>query len=289
MRPTPTCERCGREADKPITPDNWNNGKRLSYPTSGREYAYEMDVAWHRSQLAEGRRLPSEDFEPVPEGGVGMDYACRKVFCTLCAREVGRIVWRQLTTDVRRAALARRAPHTSRGIESLEAFAAADDHAAEAVEAVEAWRADPTRNLVLYGDAGVGKTTLAYLLALERFDAYPMGEVEWLRVDKAVAALKASFDGEPKPAWKLWADLLVLDDLGAERVTTWTRDEVVGPMIRDRYDTGKPSIVTTNFAPPALAARLTGDEDPIIGKRLIGRLVGEGAVVVEVNGGDRRV
>ena len=64
------------------------------------------------------------------------------------------------------------------------------------------------------------------------------------------------------------ATYLVLNDLGAERVTDWAR-ETLATIIEARYVSGWPAmIVTANYAPSALAMRL-GHDNTVIGKRIV--------------------
>lgn len=142
-------------------------------------------------------------------------------------------------------------------------------------------------NLILHGDVGTGKTTLAFACAWTYLKAYfEYDTVEWVNVRKQLAEVRASFNGGPEVERDLTAcSLLILDDLGAERVTDWTRDYLAG-IIEARYDAEKPTIVTTNYPPSKLAARL-GHDDLVIGQRLVSRLVEE-AVLIPFKGADRR-
>jgi DNA replication protein DnaC len=82
------------------------------------------------------------------------------------------------------------------------------------------------------------------------------------------------------------SSLLVLDDLGAERPTDWTRD-AIHALVQHRHSRDLPTIVTSNYAPSALARRL-GHDDPLIGKRIVSRLT-ENCVKVKLERPDLRL
>jgi DNA replication protein DnaC len=80
------------------------------------------------------------------------------------------------------------------------------------------------------------------------------------------------------------ASLLVLDDLGAENDTDWSKEklyEIIDSRIRDQ----KPMIVTTNLTPDQLRKKLTGEDNVA---RTYDRLV-EMCCPIEVKGPSRRV
>ena len=81
-------------------------------------------------------------------------------------------------------------------------------------------------------------------------------------------------EGEtPDVREKVAADLLVLDDLGAERPTAWAV-ETISTLVEDFFrDAGRTMIVTTNYSPAQLATRLSPPDDPIAGQRIVSRLV----------------
>jgi DNA replication protein DnaC len=155
----------------------------------------------------------------------------------------------------------------------------------------EFWDWEPQRNLILYGDVGTAKSSLAFACARSVIEDLNLGwavDVEWVAVRALLAQVKASFNGG-EPVERDFGDpcdILILDDLGAERCTEWTRD-YLATIIEDRYDHGQPTIVTTNYQPSKLAARL-GFDDVMIGERLVSRLV-ENAVVIPFKGADRRI
>ena len=75
------------------------------------------------------------------------------------------------------------------------------------------------------------------------------------------------------------ADVVVWDDLGAEKPTEWTLDRLY-LLLDARYEAEKPLLVTSNWTPSALEDR--------VGARIVSRLLEMGPVW-EVAGGDFRV
>ena len=78
-------------------------------------------------------------------------------------------------------------------------------------------------------------------------------------------------------------DLLVLDDIGAEKVTDWVLD-VLFRIIDGRYRNKKPTMFTTNFSPTDLLYRFMPDrptaEQEIAAKRIHDRVL-EVSIIVE--------
>ena len=73
--------------------------------------------------------------------------------------------------------------------------------------------------------------------------------------------------------------LLIIDDIGAERVTEWVRERLVS-IINTRVSNDLATIYTSNLSPEELRAEL--------GDRIASRVLGS-SKVVEITGGDRRV
>ena len=44
-----------------------------------------------------------------------------------------------------------------------------------------------------------------------------------------------------------YAKLLLIDDLGAEAVTSWSRDEILGTILQYRMQEGLPTFITSNL------------------------------------------
>ena len=114
------------------------------------------------------------------------------------------------------------------------------------------------KGIYLTGNFGSGKT---YLLAAL------FNELAKLNVKSAIIyfpeflrSLKAGF-GEGDEYQELFASvrnapLLLIDDIGAERVTEWARDEVLGPILQYRMENRLPTFFTSNYTKQELEARL---------------------------------
>lgn len=146
---------------------------------------------------------------------------------------------------------------------------------------VREWAAGqgPT-NLLLHGEPGVGKSHLACALLRSRLER---GETGIFRdVPDLLLTIRATYrrkDAEGPSEDDILAalrdvDLLVLDDLGAERQTDWAA-ETLFALINGRYNAERAMLVTTNYGPEALAAH--------VGERVAGRLL-ESSLVVALSG-----
>lgn len=154
------------------------------------------------------------------------------------------------------------------------------------------YHGDSKPNLYLWGPVGSGKTGLAWSLlrirVLHHYDYEDRHEwPTWANVVSLLADARAAMSAhEPSPIRRLYdASVLVLDDLGAERPTDWARDEIAA-LVQHRHTRDLPTIVTSNYAPSALARRL-GHDDRIIGQRIVSRLT-ENCVKVKLDRADLR-
>jgi DNA replication protein DnaC len=80
--------------------------------------------------------------------------------------------------------------------------------------------------------------------------------------------------------------VLALDDLGAERPTSWAVEQLAR-LVDARYTRLVPTVVTSNLEPDALLRHLSADGDPTNGQRIISRLC-EHAVQLRIDAPDRR-
>ena len=131
------------------------------------------------------------------------------------------------------------------------------------------------KGLYLSGNFGSGKTYLISALINELSKSgytsamiyYP----EFLRLLKS--SFKTDFDEQFDYARK--ADLLLLDDIGAENITAWSRDEVLGPILQYRMDNKMATFFTSNLSLNELEIHLSEGKDEVNklkAKRIIERI-----------------
>ena len=131
------------------------------------------------------------------------------------------------------------------------------------------------KGLYLSGNFGSGKSYIVSAMINELLkDGYTGALIyypEFLR------NLKSSFgkDFEEKFEFAKKADLLLLDDIGAENISSWSRDEILGPIIQYRMDEKLPTFFTSNLSIEELEVHLSESKDKIDkikAKRIIERI-----------------
>ena len=129
--------------------------------------------------------------------------------------------------------------------------------------------------LYLNGSFGSGKTYLISALfndmAKKGYKCAIVYYPEFLR------DLKASFnkDYEEKFNYIKKADLLLLDDIGAENVTSFNRDEVLGPILQYRMEEDLPTFFTSNLTLEELETNLSltsSGVDRVKARRIVERI-----------------
>lgn len=135
--------------------------------------------------------------------------------------------------------------------------------------------------LYLYGPVGVGKTHVA--AGIVHKEAMLGSHCKWVSMSGWLADLRASFNGAepPEQAGSFgWSDVLVLDDLGAEKPSDWALESIF-LLVNTVYERERTRlIVTSNLSLADLSKR--------VGSRIASRLA-EMCEPLELTGADRRV
>lgn len=125
--------------------------------------------------------------------------------------------------------------------------------AKECAQAVQAGR-----TLFITGNVGVGKTHLACAICTKLQEQTTLT----FRMNTAVGLLRLFEDAmrQNKSETELLKtlvqpDVLVIDDLGKERITNWTYERIFD-LLDMRYNDLKPIVITSNFTLSQLAGRL---------------------------------
>ncbi len=129
--------------------------------------------------------------------------------------------------------------------------------------------------LYLYGSFGSGKT---YLIAALFNELAKKGVSSALvYYPELLRSLKASFNTgyEERFEFIKRAPLLLLDDVGAENTTAWSRDEVLGPILQFRMEEHLPTFFTSNLTLTELEKSLSTTSngiEKIKAKRIVERI-----------------
>lgn len=139
------------------------------------------------------------------------------------------------------------------------------------------------KGALLMGEPGLGKTHLAVAILRDLMNRGLTGI--FYNVVDLLDDIKQSYDAKTGDGGREIArlletmDVVVLDDLGAERMTPWVNDRLYA-IINGRYQEGRTLIVTTNLSDADLRER--------VGYRILSRLY-EMCHVIPVEGTDYRV
>lgn len=133
------------------------------------------------------------------------------------------------------------------------------------------------KGLYLHGSFGSGKTYLITALFNElskkNYNAVIIYYPEMLNIFKATFDTKDSFNEIFNEIKK--ADLLLIDDIGAETVTNWSRDEILGTILQYRMENDLSTFLTSNLNIEELETHLSlikNSTDKVKARRIIERI-----------------
>ncbi|WP_151680307.1 primosomal protein DnaI [Weizmannia acidilactici] len=134
------------------------------------------------------------------------------------------------------------------------------------------------KGLYLYGKFGVGKSYLLGAIANQLADMKQVSSLI-VYVPEFFREMKESL-GDHSTGEKLEmvksVPVLMLDDIGAETNSSWTRDEVLGPILQYRMQEDLPTFFTSNFNYEELMYHLTytqrGEEEKLKAARVLERI-----------------
>jgi len=131
------------------------------------------------------------------------------------------------------------------------------------------------KGLYLYGNFGCGKTYLISAifneLAKQNIDSAIVFWPEYLRMLKTLFNDNNEFKTNYNRVKN--TKLLLIDDLGAENNTTWSRDEILCPILQYRMENNLPTFITSNLDLDNLEKHLSfNGTESIKAKRIIERI-----------------
>lgn len=149
---------------------------------------------------------------------------------------------------------------------------------------------NPTnKGFYLYGAGGTGKSTvMGFLIRCLVIKGFKCG---YIHFPTFLMDLKSSFGNEGvNSSIELMKNLdyLVIDDVGGESVTPWSRDEILSAILAYRLQNGKATFITSEYSLDKLKKLYTlkvGDKERV--ERLISRMKAV-CVPIELKGKDLR-
>ena len=131
------------------------------------------------------------------------------------------------------------------------------------------------KGLFLHGSFGCGKTFLISALFNELKDKKD-ARTKIVYFPEALRTLKDDWDFfASKMDEYQTVDLLLIDDIGAEKVTEWGRDEILGTILQYRMNNNLPTFLTSNLNISELESHLSlssKGEDKVKARRIIERI-----------------
>ncbi len=130
------------------------------------------------------------------------------------------------------------------------------------------------KGLYLHGSFGSGKTYLISALLNELHDTKNVS-IEIVYFPDLLRSLKDFDDYSYNMNRFMKTDLLLIDDIGAEKVTEWGRDEILGTILQERMNEHKTTFFTSNLNLKELEEHLSisnSGVDKVKSRRIIERI-----------------
>ena len=131
------------------------------------------------------------------------------------------------------------------------------------------------KGLYLHGSFGSGKTYLLTALFNE-LEKKKNASIEIIYFADALRDLKDDWENfSYKMKRYMNVDLLLIDDIGAEKVTEWGRDEVLGTILQTRMNNNKTTFFTSNLTIQELEQHLSlssSGVDKVKARRILERV-----------------
>lgn len=144
---------------------------------------------------------------------------------------------------------------------------------------VEQYQINPhqAQGYYVYGPFGVGKTFILGAFANQL--ALKGHSVAMIHFPIFLNELKSTFKDNTTQSVideVKEVDILIIDDIGAETFGTWSRDDVLAPIIEFRMNEALPTFFTSNFDMKSLERQLSytkeGNDEPVKAQRLMERI-----------------
>lgn len=150
----------------------------------------------------------------------------------------------------------------------------------------------PKKGFYIYGEFGVGKSfvlgAVANELASLKIRSVVVFVPEFLREMKSAIGDNSLNE---KIEYVKKAPVLMLDDIGAEIMSSWTRDEILGTILHYRMSEELPTFITSNFDYSGLENHLSqtqkGDNEPMKAARIMERIKAV-TIPIQMDGVNRR-
>jgi len=138
------------------------------------------------------------------------------------------------------------------------------------------------KNGYLYGEAGIGKTTI--MLNLAKY-YYEQGYTVMYDLEVNITTDMKDF-GDSESTFKKMekyqmVDILFIDDMFREKMTLYKIMDIINPIIQYRIDNGLPTFINSNYSLTDIREQITELVDEISGKTIADRLITLGVYKLE--------